>query len=261
MIGYAAKIPLGDIEKIELFVNVAKRPMAEIKVLLGCDHIMNAGFFNTSTFKPVFGLTVQGRVLSTGGNPYGYAFDGGKIAFSYGNNVKYPNFVAGYPCLLTSGQVAWDKDPAGLEGDRGRSAMGLTQDSLVLRCVPDVDGTSDYTLQELAADMRGLGCINAINLDGGGSSQCDFAGQQIISSRIVHSFLCVWLKKDRPHPRTYTNGAARKTVYETTACKKSIGSLDPYETSCLLHVDKDFAVVSYFITGKSERKAGFIRLN
>lgn len=252
-------IPFDKIEKIELFVNVVKRPLGEIKTLLDCDYIMNAGYFNMSSFRPAFELTVQDRILSTGGNPYGYSLDGNKIAFSYINRAGYPDFIGGYPALLINGQKAFDKVPAGLEGSRGRSAMGLTKDGLVLRCVPD--GNDDYTLHELTNDMLSLGCVNAINLDGGGSSQCDFNGQVVKSARTVHNFICVWLKKDREIPHTYTNGATRKVIYETTACRKQIGSLDPFETACLLHKDKDFAIVSYFITGKKERKVGYVRLH
>ena len=49
------------------------------------------------------------------------------------------------------------------------------------------------TLDELCAEMRRLGCVDAINLDGGGSVQCDFAGKQILSSRIVHNYIAIWL--------------------------------------------------------------------
>ena len=37
-------------------------------------------------------------------------------------------------------------------------------------------------------------------LDGGGSAQCDFQGQKISSSRRVHNYIAVWLKKSNQKP-------------------------------------------------------------
>ena len=72
----------------------------------------------------------------------------------------------------------------------------MTKDSFVLRCIPDVSGTSDYTLNELANDMKSLGCLNAINLDGGGSSQGYFKKEkrQVYSSRRVAHYILVYMK-------------------------------------------------------------------
>ncbi len=55
------------------------------------------------------------------------------------------------------------------------------------------------------------------------------------------------------------NSASRKPVYETTACRKQIGSLDPYERCTQLYEDAGFAVVIYYITGSAERKVGFVK--
>lgn len=263
MIGLKTEIPLDKIERASLYINTGKKSMAAIKKELGCDHILNAGLFNMAKFTPVNWLVADGKILSQGGNPFGYSMWKNSIKFSYANDMGCPDFVGGYPCLIANGKQAFDKVPAGLEGDRGRSAIGMTNNSLILRCMPDVAGAADYTLFELTQDMFDLGCVNAINLDGGGSSQCDFDGQKITSSRTVHNYICVWMKKEgeRLTATTFTNASKRQTVYETTACLKPIGSLDPYETATLLYADKTFAVVMYFITGKNERKAGFVRLD
>ncbi|MDO4553354.1 MAG: N-acetylmuramoyl-L-alanine amidase [Bacillota bacterium] len=201
MLGSIAKIPLTDIERVEIYVDTAKKGMAAVKQETGCTHIMNLGLYNMSTFKPVGYLTVGRKVLSTGGDPYGYAFDGAKITFSYGNNVGAPYFIGSYPHLIREGKIVPFSTPAALGGDRGRSAIGLTADSLVLRCVPDVAGAADYTLKELAADMLSAGCLNAINVDGGGSSQCDFDGETVTSSRKVHNYICVWARKGEYMPK------------------------------------------------------------
>lgn len=225
MIGKVAKIPFSDIEKVEIYINSKKQTMDQIKKSIGCDYIINAGLFDMNTFKPVNYLTVNNKVLSVGGNPYGYAFNKSSVVFSYNNNCKYPNFIGSYPCLLINGKVESFNTPSGLGGDRGRSAVGMTKDSFVLRCIPDVSGTSDYTLNELANDMKSLGCLNAINLDGGGSSQCDFKGQKITSSRKVHNFICVWLKDNKTTtPTTPPQNPTTPTTNTKTMYRVQVGS-------------------------------------
>lgn len=257
MNGYSAVIERESIVKISLYVNTGRQTMAAVKKIFGCDYIMNAGFFNLSTFQPATYIVSNGRVLSAGGSPYGYAMSGGKIVFSYANKVGYQDFIGGYPLLVKDGEKALAGVPEGLGGCRGRSAMGLTDDSLVLRCVSEGSGADGDSLDELARHMMALGCINAVNLDGGASSQFDFDGVGVTASRIVHSFLCVWTKEET-QTDVFMNSGTRKAVYETTACKKQIGSLDPYECCSRLYSDADFCVVMYNVTGKNERKVGFI---
>ena len=59
---------------------------------------------------------------------------------------------------------------------------------------------------------------------------------------------------------TFKNNSSKSLpVYETTSCKKKIGSLDPYEECTLLYEDATYRVVMYNITGKTEKKVGFIK--
>ena len=52
------------------------------------------------------------------------------------------------------------------------------------------------TPEQLRDDLLDAGWESAIMLDGGGSSQCDFAGQRVESSRAVHDVILVYLKKE-----------------------------------------------------------------
>jgi len=204
MSGLTSVIPFEQISKIDLYINNAKKTMDTIKRETGCDYIINAGLFNLNTFAPMGILVKDGKRLTNGKDQYGYAFKDGKAVYSYDNNVNWPDFVSAYPVLLANGKQAFTSAPAGLDGNRGRSAVGITKDSLILRCVSD-SGTGKLTLTQLANDMIYLGCDTAINLDGGGSSQCDFAGQKITSSRLVQNFICVWVKKESEADRMMTN--------------------------------------------------------
>ena len=189
-------IPAESIRKIRIYVNSSKMSMGQVKKAVGCQYIINAGLYNMATFKPVNMLTVDGVVLSAGGNPYGYAIDGSKIVFSYENNVKYPSFIGAYPLLVRDGKATGAAAPAGLDGYKPRSAVGLKSDgSIVMLCYQtnrSLDGVADELVQ--------AGCVTAINLDGGGSSQCNFDGKGMTSSRIVHNYLCVWTEENEVKP-------------------------------------------------------------
>lgn len=185
----AARIPKGEIARAALYVNDKRKTMAQIKAELGCQYLLNAGLFDLNTFRPMNLLVKDGKTLSASRGKFGYSLQGASVAFSYENNVGFSDHVSGYPCLVRNGALENAPDPAGLSGKRARSAVGLTPDALILRAV---DG--GFTLSMLAADMKSRGCANAVNLDGGGSTQCSFPNGSITSSRIVHNYLAIWTK-------------------------------------------------------------------
>ena len=187
-----AKIPLNRIEKCSIYVNTKRKSMSQIQAEIGCDYIINGGLFDMKTFKPMNHLVVDGKVLSKSLGKTGASFNGDKIELSYDNQIGYPDHVSGYPVLVQNGKINNFTTPKGLEGARPRSCIGKTTDSFI---VATFEGC---TLQVAAQKMLELGCIWAINLDGGGSTQAIFDGQKDTASRIVHNFLCVWLKKETP---------------------------------------------------------------
>lgn len=189
-----ATIPFDKIAKIKIYINSGKKSMAKIKRDLGCDYLINAGLFHMKSFTPVNHLVAGGITYSSGKGMTGMSFFDERAVLSYENQVKYPDHVSGYPCLLKGGKKAYTTVPAGVEGCRGRSAIGYGTHAIVLLCCSD--GSEALTPEQLWKEMRRLGCVDAINLDGGGSSQCDFAGKQIKSSRIVHNYIAIWLKRD-----------------------------------------------------------------
>ncbi len=106
----------------------------------------------------------------------------------YNYNVKtnlYPNTeflysVCGTPRLVRNGVA---KHEAANEGSRGRrflnkqlsrTAIGVDRDNSQIFLVtvePNYNGTRAANLQEMAVIMKQIGCWNAMNLDGGGSSK------------------------------------------------------------------------------------------
>jgi N-acetylmuramoyl-L-alanine amidase len=190
-----ASVPLSKVDRIQIYINSAKKSLAEIKAATGADYIINGGLYNMTSFLPVCHLKVDGKVLAS--DPYtywGYGWnDGADIGI-----MSYYGGVKNYICCVALIQHRV-KEPlyysSELGGQRGRSAIGLLNGHLILFC--SKDGSDDaMTPEALQEYLYGLGLESAVMLDGGGSSQCDFDGQTITSTRKVHNYILVYLKKD-----------------------------------------------------------------
>lgn len=182
------RIPHERITKIGLYVNTGRKTMTAIQQETGCTYILNGGLYDMAKFQAINHLTVDGKVLSANGNPYGYGIKGTTMIFSYGNNVKADNFLGAYPVLVRDGKATGAAAPVGLEGYRPRSAVGVTANGdIVLLCEQ-----GNRSLDGISEELVEMGCETAINLDGGGSSQCIFDGEALKSSRIVHNYLLIW---------------------------------------------------------------------
>ena len=88
-------------------------------------------------------------------------------------NVRH--IISGGPYLVKDGEVYVDMTAQKLQsigGRNPRTAIGYTKDNDMIMLVADGrEGHSvGLTLMELADFMQSLGCVNAINLDGGGST-------------------------------------------------------------------------------------------
>lgn len=96
---------------------------------------------------------------------------------------KVTQVVGGGPFLVRGGQIAVDADAEGFPASfsqrrHPRTAVGITADGdLWWVAIDGKQAISDgATLGETAAIMRRLGCVEAINLDGGGSTTLNVMG-------------------------------------------------------------------------------------
>ena len=85
------------------------------------------------------------------------------------------HIISGGPYLVKNGDVFVDMTAqklGAIGGRNPRTAIGYTADNnLVLVAVDGREGSSiGMTLNELASFMQSIGCVGAINLDGGGST-------------------------------------------------------------------------------------------
>lgn len=142
----------------------------------------NGDFFNTSTGEPQGCFVKDGLVvkeLGDGKNFFGMKDDGSAVigndlVFKSVRNELTQAIGAGDYLVLNKEEV----DFSSYAGDfyhskHPRTAVGLKEDGTVVLTV--VDGRQGgysvgYTMGELAAFMKSMGCVSAVNLDGGSSS-------------------------------------------------------------------------------------------
>lgn len=189
---YIASIPLGDIERIQIYVNKSAKTLAEIKAETGADYLINGGLYQGA--QAVCHLRADGRTYAK--DPYtywGYAWDTGPdITLRSVPAAERRNYIC-CVCLLRGGRaetLIYNRD---VGGSRPRTAMGLKGGALCLYCAD-----SGRTPEELQAELLTLGWESAVMLDGGGSSQCDLTGKRIVSSRKVHNLILVYKRKRAP---------------------------------------------------------------
>ena len=89
------------------------------------------------------------------------------------DNVNH--IISGGPYLIKNGEIFIDiteQKLGAIGGKNPRTAIGYTQDgTLIMVAVDGREGSSiGMTLRELAGFMQSIGCVNAMNLDGGGST-------------------------------------------------------------------------------------------
>lgn len=193
----AVTIPLSNIQKIQIYVNTAKRSLSAIQAETGADYIINGTLFNMSTFKPNCHLRVDGRTICTPAyDVAGYAWnDGPDISIDTLPDPTQRNYIACTPLVLDGKPIANLTYDPGQGGKRGRTAIGIKEDRLALYCTRD-GGTMTRAPEALRDDLAAAGWESAVMLDGGGSSQCWFRGQTIKSTRAVHDLVLVYLKGD-----------------------------------------------------------------
>lgn len=95
------------------------------------------------------------------------------------HSIRTKNIMTSGPMLLSNGfQMLFPRNGF-CDNRHPRTAVGLRADGSVLLIL--VDGRSDQangmSLDELQKTMRWLGCVDALNLDGGGSSTMVVSGQ------------------------------------------------------------------------------------
>lgn len=193
----AVTIPAASIARIRLYINTARKSLAAIRAETGADYLLNGTLYDMASYLPVCHIKADGEVLCRPGySVAGYAWDrGADIAMVTLPDGARQNYIACTPLIVDGKKVERLTYDPGQGGTRGRSAIGIKDGRLALYCTRD-GGTMARTPEQLQDDLFAAGWESAIMLDGGGSSQCDFAGRRVESSRAVHDLILVYLKKE-----------------------------------------------------------------
>lgn len=188
-------VPLSRIERLEIKVTGCRKTMAQVKAETGASHVLNGGMWNADG-SPCPLLKVSGKNLSSfPWSAYGYSWDTGPDIHMTALHAQR-NFIAVTPLIHGGTPIQKLSYAYAQGGPRGRSAMGICNGALCLYC--SSDGSTDAkTPEQLRDELHALGWDSAIMLDGGGSSQCDFEGQQIKAGRKVHNWICVHTKENK----------------------------------------------------------------
>jgi len=118
--------------------------------------------------------------------------------------ARYPQVLGAGPLLVQNRQIVLDAKAEGfseafMRQTAIRSAVGTTiAGNLLIATVHNRAGGTGPTLVEIAKIMQHLGCINALNLDGGSSTSLYLGGQLLDRSPLtaarVHNGLGVFLQ-------------------------------------------------------------------
>lgn len=138
---------------------------------------VNASFFNMANGQPIGALVMNGVVIATSGAESTFWIDSeGKAHISGSDfrvtaNMGIKEAVGGSSILVKDGEVVYPNNYDG--GTNPRTAVGIKADGTVV--FYEVDGrqapySTGMYMYDLAVMMKDLGCVDAMNLDGGGSS-------------------------------------------------------------------------------------------
>lgn len=171
--------------RAQIYHNTAKLTPAQIKAKTGCTHIINGYLFN-GKFQPVGWTVIDGKIISRDAYQ-----DWGVSIGSDGKPVistdRSHNFLSGVP-ILKAGAKIYRGLTADVARSAARTAVGwMPNGKVCLWC----DKTS-LTREQLQNKLLGLGVVDALMLDGGGSTQGIFPGGKVVSSRKVPTLLLFW---------------------------------------------------------------------
>lgn len=98
-------------------------------------------------------------------------------------NLEAETLLTSGPRLITDGLIVIQEDNPFNNNRHPRTAVGITLDNHLIMVVVDGRSSDSYgmTTGELAEVMYSLGCIDAMNLDGGGSSTAWSRGKGVVN--------------------------------------------------------------------------------
>lgn len=167
------------------YLEAGRIPTAQLADSLGAVAAINGTFFNMQRGGSVCFLQIEDSVIAPSSSPTTFV-DEGALAVKSDGGVhilpkpdsgwihlhEYPHAMSSGPLLIFGGRILPAQNTKFSLNRHPRTAVGLTEQGKLLLLT--VDGrharAQGLSIPELAKLMHALGCVHALNLDGGGST-------------------------------------------------------------------------------------------
>lgn len=204
--------------KIGIYHNSGRKTLSAVKKELGADFVCNLNLFDRETFTGNCFTLADGKIVGNDGGIYPV------LAWHTENGVMHRDWSIAcleydhaFGCLdlIRDGAYCVRTVPSWASGKRERTAIGVKKDgTIVVYC-----DKTPRTIAQVANMLIKSGVDYAINVDGGGSTQCIAPSGSVKSTRIVHTiFWAVEREKQTSIPnvtvRYGSRGDAAKWVQE-----------------------------------------------
>lgn len=170
-----------------IYVNSNKKSIDAIRKETGHDILANLNLFTFKTWTGDAYTRADGKVVGTDGYSYhGFGFDrdSGTFVRAWSNQDHHANFF-GCCDIISGGKLLDTAAPVWTSGLKRRTVYGVKADGKILIYM----NTSVETWEQMKAHVFAAGAVEAVCVDGSGSTQGRFPGGSVISSdgRPVHT--------------------------------------------------------------------------
>lgn len=175
--------------KIRMYSSNRLEKASWFKETYGVQNFVNLSFFTSKTFIPPYKDSIRSVetnkkqwpvfVIDTTGTPCIYRSS--EFKQITGNNVKFS--ASGYPILLENGKKVKIYNSYFSKRRCARTAVGIHPNGSVIIYV-----NTSATLKDVQKFFWTIGCVDAINFDGGSSTFLILNGKKMYSSNKGHSY-------------------------------------------------------------------------
>lgn len=182
-----------------IYHNAGKRSITAIQNSLGCDVICNLNLFNPNWTGACYTRSNNIVVGSDGYSYYGFGFDRHDKTLTRGwsNADRHENFFGCWDVVI-SGEATLASTPSWTNGQRRRTVIGTLTDGTVFIYINE----TPESVTSLKKNLLKMATLDAVVLDGGGSSQLICPTGKVVSSdntpRIVHTLFWANLAEKKP---------------------------------------------------------------
>ena len=178
--------------KMTLYLANGKYSASQVKNLTGADIVLNGTLYTFTNMKPCMDFKANGVVYSDEEPLYeGYGWNkDSQYMIRTTDMKKYDNFISSCN-IIKNGKACSVDGIAWVAGSRPRTAIGWKANGDMVIYVTNYN----KTIAEVISEMLKANCIDAINLDGGGSTQITTTNYGSIYSkegRKVQNYICIW---------------------------------------------------------------------